>query len=247
VTRIVQLTDCHVSADDGALYRGINPRRSLEALLTEVKTFSPDLVIATGDLAEDASAVAYTWLAGVLAELGRPVLALPGNHDDPALLQAHFTATTVDSPLAVKQGGWQLVLLNSAVENEVPGGLTPRQLEQLDGVLASSGLPTLVALHHQPLAVGSLWIDRYPLLEPEPFWKVLSRHPSVRLVTWGHIHHAVALEREGISALGSPSTVSNSLPGQDKFTHDPAGPACRWFELERDGRFATGLLYGPDQ
>ncbi len=240
--RIVQLTDCHLSADPETDYRGFDPRANLEQLLHRIPAWSPDLVLATGDLSEDGSEASYRWLAAALDRLQVPVLAIPGNHDDPAPMLRHFPATAVDAPLVTERGGWQLVLLNSAVPDEVPGRLDATQLERLDLALGSSQLPKLVALHHQPLPVGSAWIDRYPLLEPEAFWAVLDRHPAVRLVAWGHVHQDIRLERGDVVALGSPSSVCNSLPSMEEFTVDPAGPSCRWLILEEGGGFETGIL-----
>jgi len=94
--------------------------------------------------------------------------------------------------------------------------------------------------------VGSPWIDRYPLLNAEEFWAVLDRHPGVRAVVWGHVHQAFDQNRGGVRLLSCPSSASNSLPGQEKFTRDPAGPACRWLDLASDGTIDTGILtYTP--
>jgi len=243
--KIVQVTDCHVSADPHAEYRGFDPRASLESLVEPLRAWAPDLVLATGDLSEDASDASYAWLAETLSGLRAPILAIPGNHDDPAVMRPHFPDTAVNAPLVLEQDGWQLVLLNSATPDAVPGRFDERQLALLDHALADSAYPKLVALHHQPLAVGSPWIDQYPLLDPGAFWSVLDRHPAVKLVIWGHVHQAVSLKRGGIMALGSPSTVCNSLPDAEVFTPDPGGPACRWLKLMADGGVETGLLGAP--
>jgi len=42
--------------------------------------------------------------------------------------------------------------------------------------------------------------------------------------------------------LGSPSSAINSLPGAQKFTEDPAGPACRWLELKLDGTLLSDIV-----
>lgn len=238
---VIQLTDCHVSAETGETYRGEDPRRSLAALVDAVIDWKPDLVLATGDLSEDGSDVSYAWLADELARIPCPLVATPGNHDDAERLRVHFSHCAVDEPLVVEDD-WQLVVLGSAKPGEISGRLAPAQLAALEAVLAGDERPALVALHHQPWFVGSPWIDRYPLLESEGFHAVLERHPRVRLVLWGHVHQDVTLTRGTVTGLGAPSTVSNSLPGQSKFTADPAGPACRWLKLQPGGAFETGLL-----
>lgn len=240
--KVIQLSDCHVSASADAVYRGIDPRESLRSLLPAVQAWAPDLVLLTGDLAEDGSAEAYAFLSETLDALGIPLLTIPGNHDAPDLQARAFSQTALDQPLVQDAGGWRLVLLNSAVEGKIGGALDGAMLEGLDKALAVGGAPALVALHHQPLPTGSPWIDRYALDEPEAFWKVIDRHPRVRAVCWGHIHHDFRARRGAIALLGAPSTARNSLPEQERFVADEAGPACRCLELGAEGRLETGLL-----
>ena len=56
---------------------------------------NPDLLLATGDLSEDGSRTSYLALRNYLKPLGIPVLALPGNHDDPGLLAEVFPGSPV--------------------------------------------------------------------------------------------------------------------------------------------------------
>lgn len=240
--RVLQVSDCHVSADSETLYRGLNARANLERVLDSAREWRPDLVLATGDLSEDATAASYDWLEDALATLEAPILALPGNHDDPQLQRQFFPMTATEAPLVLHADTWRLVLLNSSVPGMIAGRLSRSALALLDNELAADGAPVLLSLHHQPLPVGSPWIDRYPLQDPAGLLDIIERREVVRIVTWGHVHHAVALRIGAAAALGSPSTASNSLPGQDRFSADPNGPAARWFELEENGQWKTGLI-----
>jgi len=242
VLKIVQLSDCHVSGQPGVDYRGSDPRANLERLLPAIRQFAPDTLLLTGDLSEDASPAAYRYLVDRLSGLGAACLALPGNHDDAGRLQNHFAAPDGHVPLVFEHDHWQLLLLDSAVPGEIGGRLPARALQELDQALARNRKPKLVALHHQPLPIGSHWIDRFPLAEPEAFWDTLAKHPRVQLVVWGHVHQAGTFSRGGITALAGPSSASNSLPGRRRFEADPKGPACRWLRLEANGVFETGVL-----
>lgn len=241
--KLVQVSDCHVSADPGADYRGLNASRSLERLLPAIREFQPDLILLTGDVSEDASPAAYGRVSAMLCTLGAPVLALPGNHDDPGVMARFFPDGPWDAPLFRVARGWQLVLLDST-RRDVIGGIFPDG--HLDGfqrgLERSRSDHVLVALHHQPIEVGSPWIDKYALHEPGPFLDVLRKEPRIRCVTWGHVHQDFSSEWCGMKMLGSPSSVANGLPGREKFTLDVAGPACRWMVLDRDGGIETGLL-----
>ena len=75
--RIIQLSDCHVSADPGALYRGVNARLTFEQVVQAALSWRPDLFLVSGDLSEDYSEASYAYLAGVLAEAGVPVVTTP--------------------------------------------------------------------------------------------------------------------------------------------------------------------------
>jgi len=243
--KIIQLSDCHISADPDAAYRGINPRESLQALLPVVRSWDPELVVITGDLAEDASAEAYAFLRQAMERIGAPVLTIPGNHDDADLQSGAFADTPVLEPLSRILGGWKLVLLNSAVAGRIAGGLTERMLAGLRAELETAEMPVLVAVHHQPVPTASPWIDRYPLEQPKRFWSVIEAQPLVRAVIWGHIHHDYRGRRGGIELLGAPSTAANSLPESGTFVADGAGPACRWIKLAPDGSLDCGLLRPP--
>ncbi len=224
-------------------YRGINPRQALENLLLAVRAWLPQMVLVTGDLAEDGSEDAYEYLAIELNNLGVRVFTLPGNHDHPLRQKSVFTGTALQDPLLIERPGWQLILLNSAVEGQVPGTLTARMISGLKRTLSSGDTARIIALHHQPIAIGSPWIDRFPLLQPENFWSCVDAREDVKAVLWGHIHHAYSGQRNGVKLLGTPSTAANSLAGQQKFNFDPAGPACRWLKLGAGGRLDTGILH----
>lgn len=169
--------------------------------------------------------------------------ALPGNHDDPERMRARFPAGPWPSPLAVAAGAWRIVLLDSRVEGHVDGRLEDADVGWLDGWLRKNGdYPVLLALHHHPVAMGSPWIDRYALQSPEALLRLVEEHANVRCVVWGHVHQHFEGICRAARLLACPSTAANSLPGSERFTADPAGPACRWLELHPDGSLETGLL-----
>ena len=241
--RVLQISDCHVPRDPQTPYRGLNADRNLASLLPAIRRWQPDLVLLTGDVSEDGSAASYGRVSAQLSTAGAPVLALPGNHDDAALMRRYFPLGPWAGPHVHSGRNWQLILLDSTEPGRVSGLFSPTNLEGLERSLAQSrDRNTLLALHHQPVAVDSLWIDRYALEQSDDFWAVVDRHPQVRCVTWGHVHQDFSARRGQVTLLGSPSSVANSLPGREAFTLDLGGPACRWLELGASGELATGLL-----
>lgn len=241
--RIAQITDCHLPADSKMTYRGIYPHANLERLLGKVIEWKPDLLLATGDLSEDASPASYSALQRLFDSLKVPVLALPGNHDDAVLVNGKFPGSPVDGVEVSTHGEWQIIRLNSCLPGKPHGELGAATLSGLKTALGQSvGRPRLLAVHHQPLEVGSPWIDKYRLFGPEVFLELIDQQEDIKAVVWGHVHQAFDLYRNGTAMLGSPSSAINSLPGAQSFTPDPSGPAFRWLELEANGALKTGIV-----
>jgi len=241
--RMVQISDCHLSASADSLYRGESPDAGLEALSQRIAEWQPQLVLATGDLSEDASIASYQRLTDYLESIGAPVCALPGNHDDEALMQRHFPCGPWSGPLSLAAGDWQLILLGSACAGRIDGVIREKDLQIVRQMLETGpGQPVLLALHHHPIAAGAPWIDRHMLESPGSLMKLIADHEWVRGVVWGHVHQAYESRCGRARMLACPSTAANSLPGKPRFEHDPAGPACRWLQLNAGGRLESGLL-----
>ena len=179
--KIVQISDCHVAADRRADYRGLNADRALASQLPVIRRWQPDLILASGDVSEDASPASYGRVAAALCSIVAPVLALPGNHDDPAVMRRYFQQGPWVGPLFSAARGWKLVLLDSTARGEIGGSLPRDHLAALKaGLKRSASEHIMVALHHQPVPVGSPWIDRYALKNPEWLLALLDRDPRVR-------------------------------------------------------------------
>jgi len=241
--RLAQVSDCHLSASPDKPYRGLRADSGLEAVVAAAARWQPDVVLVTGDLSEDASETSYQRLAGQLAKLDVPVWVLPGNHDLPARMQPYFPCGPYPGATTQFAAGWQFLLLDSSRPGRIDGSIDPDQLEQLEQQL-KPGVPALLALHHQPIAIGSPWIDKYHLAQPDSLLGFVAGHPEIKAVVWGHVHQVFERQIGGARFMSCPSSAANSLPGCERFTHDPAGPACRWLELFDNGGFETGILKG---
>lgn len=245
--RVIQITDCHLPGSPELAYRGINSHENLKQLLQKVQQFvigfEPDFILATGDLSEDGSVESCHLLHEYLGALKLQVLALPGNHDDPALLARFFPGSPLDSIEVSEHGEWQLIRLNSCLASSPAGRISDSDLAELEQTLSQDpGRLRLVALHHQPVSVGSPWIDKYRLMEPENFLQLVDQCEGVRAVVWGHVHQVFAANRNDVLMLAGPSSALNCLPGKETFIADSLGPACRWLELKTDGSVSTGII-----
>lgn len=245
--RLVQLSDCHLPERPETDYRGVRADDGVAGLVPAVDAWRPDLLLLTGDLSEDGSPESYGRLNAILRPLERPMLAVPGNHDRPAEMRVRFPtgacAGSDEEPLAIAAGAWRIVLLDSTIRGRVEGRVRESDLDWLaDWLTCNDTSPVLLALHHQPVPVGSPWIDRYMLRDPDPLLAMIEQHDNVRAVVWGHVHQSFEAAHGAARLLGCPSSAANSLPDTERFSPDPAGPAARWIELCPDGTLETGLL-----
>src|SRR5262245_21567137 len=90
--RIVQLTDLHLTARPGATVHGVDVWEHLRRTLAHVAaTQEPfDLLVLSGDLANQRRAATYAGLAAALAPFAGRCRVLPGNHDSRRLLRNGF-------------------------------------------------------------------------------------------------------------------------------------------------------------
>lgn len=246
--RIIQLSDCHLSASPGALYRGCHALESLASIVSAAKRWQPDLVVASGDLSDDGSVESYRMLAESFSDLGVDVYLLPGNHDDILFMRSVFSAPPFHVDSGHTAGAWSLYFLDSTIPGNPAGEVGSAIADLLAQAINNQPEPhAFIFMHHQPWLSGSAWIDKYALMHADGFRQVLSRCDKLRAVAWGHVHHGWERNIDGVSWLACPSTVSNSVPGCEKFTPDDRGPACRWLELSDTGRINSGLLYARSQ
>jgi Icc protein len=242
VVRLVQLTDYHILAAAQDCLRGMNTRASFEAVCRSLmsKHADFDLLLATGDLSQDASPASYEYLAWRFEALRRPVFWLPGNHDDLESMRAHLQGEWIFAHKQLLVGNWQIVLLDSTIAGETGGRLADSEIEFLETCLqAQANRHALVCLHHQAKPAGSEWIDRVGLAQAERLGDTLKSHPNVRAVLWGHVHQQTHQRSAGIEWMSTPSTCVQFKPGSKTFALDDLAPGYRRLELYADGSIDT--------
>lgn len=243
--KILQISDTHLFAKGPKRLMGVDTAWTLgQVVSTVVDTGREhDAVLVTGDLSQDESAESYRRLAEILAPLKAPVYCLPGNHDQGR--NAHAGRLQPDGNIeqcrAVTLGNWQIILLNTAERKRVDGHLDDAEIEWLDSLLGKNSEHAVIAMHHQPVAVGSKWMDSIALDNAQALFSVLYRHKHVRLVIWGHVHQRFEDKRDGVQLMSCPSTCVQFKPNTDGFTLDTEMPGFRWLKLYADGRIDTAV------
>ena len=155
--KVLQITDPHIFKDDDGCLLGLNTRHSLNAVLDDVHAFhlDADVVLATGDISQDHSLESYEYFAKVMNKLNIPVAWVPGNHDINKFMEPALTASNFVTNKRISIGEWDLILLDSSVEEAVFGQLGAEQLEYLEGCLRSPvGKYAMPILHHHPVDIG---------------------------------------------------------------------------------------------
>lgn len=241
--RLLQITDCHLSKDDDAELLGVKTLESLDAVLEQVAKDrrEPDLLLLTGDLAQDGSVDAYRKLKQRMSVFSCPQNWFAGNHD---AREAMSQVASHDQELCkvVRTGAWQFVLLDSLVPGKVHGKLEAKELDLLEQALSERpDLHTLVALHHHPVKIDSQWLDNIGLKNDQDFWAIIEKYQNVKAVLWGHIHQEVNGQRNGVKLMATPSTCIQFLPKSDEFAIDNIAPGYRWLELGADGSIETSI------
>jgi Icc protein len=215
---LAQLSDFHLGADPEE--EGVDPAPRA-ALVVEAVGRLPtpvDAVVVTGDLTEHGAPAEYRLARELLAGFEVPVHLLPGNHDDRgALREAFGLAGEPRAPIdyAVDLGPLDLVVVDSTIPGEDPGAFEPEQLRRLDAALAANaGKPTVVAMHHPPLATAIVDWDRVnlPAAERGALAEVIAAHPHVRAVVAGHLHRVAASSLAGRPVISGPSTYVQAHP-----------------------------------
>jgi len=244
--RILHITDPHLHAQREARMRGVNTHDTLLATLEQAlaEPRRADAILATGDLVQDETRAGYERFRDLTATLGLPVYCLPGNHDAPDLMRDVLAQPPFQFCGVAQHGDWYLLMLNTFASNDDGGRLAPRELEFLEQTLASSRSGhCLIALHHQPVPMGSQWLDGVALRNADEFLTVCDRYAHVRGIVWGHVHQASDRNRQGVRLMSTPSTCSQFKPASDHFALDTRPPGYRWIDLHTDGSIGTTVVW----
>jgi Icc protein len=241
--RVVQITDCHLGERVGSRLLNLDTDQSLAAVLDLVRAQQSriDVLLATGDVSDQGSVAAYRRFLHATRDLGEHARWLPGNHDDPVLMNKALGADVrLQRNLLI--GNWQIIMLDSSVRGEVGGCLAATELAALRACLDSyPDFFALVCVHHHVVPIGCAWLDQQLVANAATLWSLLDEYPQVRAVLSGHVHQRHESRHNDVRVITSPSTCVQFAPRSDDFRVDGEMPGYRWFDLHADGRVCTGV------
>jgi Icc protein len=221
---------------------GIDTEKSFAATLQAARRehADADLFLLTGDLTQDPEEAVYLRLKQHLSDLPAPCYCIPGNHDDPALIDKILAGGNIYAQPRILLDRWQIILLDSTIPNEADGYLREEQLELLRALLAERpDLHTMVCLHHSPLPTGAAWLDTMMLGNAEAFAQIIASHPLAKTVVCGHVHQEMDKIWGNARLLACPSTCFQFKPNSKNFALDALPQGYRWLNLYPDGRIET--------
>lgn len=243
--RIIQITDSHLGGSREQALLGINNYQSLELVVELIEQEQGkhfDRIIGSGDISFDGSEQSYRDYLELMERFERPVSWVPGNHDCPEMMGRITDVSLLEQSRLVRLADWQLVFLDSKKPDGIGGQLQQQELTLLEDALQNAdGKYSLVCLHHQPVAVGSKWIDSQQLGNADRFFEIIDQNPGTQLVLWGHVHQSFDTTRKHIRLLATPSTCHQFEPQQTQFKIGQQLPGYRWIDLHVNGQIETGV------
>lgn len=227
--RILHLSDTHVTGS-GLDEDGVDALAALDQILRDCRHLAGlDLVVVTGDIADDGSAegcaLVRERVGRFAAERGIPHVYATGNHDrrpgfTAALGTGHFGAQGEDAGLllpgldderaAVSMiDGLRVITLDSLVPGSVHGVVSRPQLDAL-GELLRTPAPagTILALHHPPIHTPTApWMIEAGLHNRGELAAVIEG-TDVVAVLCGHFHLQLTGRLSGTTVWVTPGVVT---------------------------------------
>jgi len=233
---VAQITDSHVKRERGE-GEG-SPDEMLRRAIALVADAQPDVLLLTGDIADDGSAEAYQRVAEAVSGLGVPVLATAGNHDDPAVV-----AQVLGAADELSVGGWRLLLVDTSIPATEWGRIdVPALLARLG---PNDGPPTVLALHHPPITTSTHpWMR---LEGADELVAALSARGDVRVVLSGHLHEAFNVALGGVSYIGCSSSFYSIKHRNSQFILDNGHVGALVLSLGSEGDFKWRRLPDPNE
>ena len=208
---IAQVTDIHLGFEPN------NPaefnRKRLDQVIKQLKAMMPrpDFLLATGDLTEFGDIASFRRLKNALSQIDFPVWPMVGNHD----LRANFSACFPDVPAPdgfiqyeFDAGPLRLILLDTLEEGRHGGAFCAVRAAWLTARLNERPEdPTIIVMHHPPVAVGIEWMNTHPDEDwVQRFRTCVTGRPNIVAIICGHLHRPITTRWEGTTVVICPAT-----------------------------------------
>lgn len=243
--RIVQITDTHLYGEASGTLLKMNTQDTLQHVidLVQKEESDLDLILATGDIAQDASPEAYRNFIDAIAVFNTPYRWIAGNHDITRVME-DVSSNSDACEKEIRINNWLILMLDTSIEGQVHGHLCDQELEFLEARLGAASDDSsiehcLICLHHNPIPGNAGWMKDIGLYNSEDFLKLVNRFTKTRAVVYGHIHQDLDFVQDDIRYLCTPSTCIQFKPEVTNFALDRVNPGYRSLKLFEDGTIDT--------
>lgn len=233
--KFIHITDSHLLDNADERLHDTNTKQSFETVLMHCQQQFPniDFILLTGDISQTGSIRSYTLFKTLIAQSNVPIYGVPGNHDNPKLLQKVLPITPDDSINVIQFGKFSLILISSWVDNAHHGMVSKFCLNQLENYLQSNiNQFPIIAVHHPPVSIESKWLDEIALINKDELIQILNDSFQTPLLLFGHVHQEIDIQLNKIRILGTPSTCYQFQPNSTtmKRANTPP-PSYRYVKL----------------
>ena len=250
--RLVQVTDPHLFADPEAQLLGVNTAHSLEAVLNTIKAvdYPAHFMLVTGDISQDYSNESYQNFVKAISPLKLACHYLPGNHDDPRIMNLHMQGPNIYGDRRILAGNWQIIMLDSTVRGKPGGHMAESEFDLIESAIKQHpDRYTLLVMHHNPILVECKWLDQHCMDNGSDFIDRVSKLPQVKGLLWGHVHQSLdqthPTDAGSMRLMATPSTCIQFKPKSPYFALDAQQPGYRLLELKADGSILTNVYRIP--
>ncbi|MEN8227627.1 MAG: metallophosphoesterase [Bacteroidota bacterium] len=235
------LSDSHLFKSRDQELFGVNTYGSLKKLSNHIKLTdgSYDLLVALGDLSEDGHTSAYEHFHDLTKELAASsCIWIKGNHDQFDNVPGELAKNYIQSEWHMDP--WSFIFLDTTINGKDEGELGEAELHRLDSFTKTyKERYILIFMHHQPIDVGSDFIDVLGLNDKQVFWESISNNRSIRGIVFGHIHQVFDGYVNGIRLLSMPATSMQFKPLSRELEFDKPFHGYRTITLGPDGSIDT--------
>ena len=246
--RLVQITDTHLYGSASGTLLKMNTQDSMDHVVRNVQKNEKeiDLILATVEIAQEASLDAYHNFIEAMGKLSAPFRWIPGNHDSARVMEEAANGTNACEKL-VQINNWQILFLDTSVEGQVHGRLSQKELDFLSASLATAQENKeidhcLVCLHHNPVKGNAGWMKDIGLHNRSDFFEIVKQYSKMACIVYGHVHQELDFQHEGIRCLCTPSTCIQFKPNVTNFALDEVNPGYRTIQLHEDGSIDTEVI-----
>jgi len=233
---IAQFSDLHITVTGRRNADGIDTAAGLSRCILHLNALdiAPDLLVISGDLADEGLLPEYQRLRTMLAEVRIPWCLIPGNHDRRAPMRQAFAGheglgATGRMHYHRDIRGLRVILLDSVIEGRESGDLDAAQLQWLKDLLHDDPeQQAVIFLHHPPAATGFSRMDRVSVAADSVslFGELVAGNSRLRGIFCGHVHRSVQVTWQGVPVSVCPSTAFQARLrlGRGRFEAAPDEP-----------------------